>query len=470
MKFPLLSANTYLRGSLKDLNSGASVEVASNSCAAPSKVVIDWKKAQRPSFLKPYLIRDFGGMRVALIGLDHPSTASMTTAVNVSDLCFRSPVETYREIRDEIGQRADIFIVLIHSANSPGKPELTEFVKAIKKDQDPRLDAIIAGHTHMIQRDVVEDVPIIQSGSGGERFGRIDFTFDLASKKIIPSKTRVFSGVPLLHQRCGESIQELCKNSSGQVAYDDVAVEQNKKVIELISAAGEKIKDLANQKLFVAKTILKRDRIRESPVANLLTDLLRQSSAADIAFLNTGGIRAEIPAGEITYEQFFEVLPFGNHGVVAGPMGTQQLVQLLGRSIRTCGDYGALMQSGLRVRFSRSCRGGGFDAKARLLTVETLDGEQIYDYAQGGVVLDRTFTVSTLDFLLDGGSGYVGFKGTPMIRDLGIVREVMASHLLQSPSLVEVDDRLDRRWFEVFTRRKEPSSDPVPGPGTGEDL
>ena len=459
VKFPLLSSNTYLRESLTDTKTGQVVNVASNSCAAPSGATIDWKKARRPGFLKPYLIRDFGGLKVAIIGMDHPATASMTTSVNVSDLCFRDPVTTYREVRDEIGSRADIFILVVHSANSPGKPELTQFVKTIRADRSPRLDLVIAGHTHMIQNDLVEGVPIIQSGSGGERFGRIDFSFDLSSKKIVTSKTRVESGVALLHQRCDDNAKDFCLAKPGteagagaQVYYDQNLVEMNQKVLKLIADARSAIRNLSDQKLFVAKADLKRDRVRESPLADLLTDLLRQASGADVSFLNTGGIRADLTAGTITYEQFFEVLPFGNRAVLAGPMRTKQLIRLLERSIQSCGDYGALMQSGLRVRFSRNCRGGGVDLKAELLTVETVDGDTIYDSHQGGIIQDRAFNVATLDFLLDGGSGYTDFKGTPLLQDLDICRETLVHQMLKSSNLMEIDGKLDQRWFEVRSR------------------
>ncbi|MBU6374547.1 MAG: bifunctional metallophosphatase/5'-nucleotidase [Bdellovibrionales bacterium] len=456
VKFPLLSANTYFRDSLTDTKTGRVVDVASNSCTAPSGVSIDWKKARRPQFLKPYLIRDFGAMKVAIIGLDHPSTASMTTAVNVSDLCFRDAVGTYREIRDEIGDRADVFILVIHSANSPGKPELTQFVKAIRADKNPRLDLVVAGHTHMIQKEFVDGVPIIQSGSGGERFGRIDFTFDLATKKLVASKTEALSGVALLHQRCDDDAKKFCSvkpvvegSTEGAVSYEQIPVEFNQRVLKLIADARAAIRNLSDQKLFVAKSPLKRDRVRESSLVDLLTDILRQASGADLSFLNTGGIRTDLPAGTVTYEQFFEVLPFGNRAVVAGPMRTRQVISLLQRSIQTCGDYGALMQSGLRVRFSRNCRGGGVDPNAQLLTVETVDGQLIFDQHQGGVVEDRAFNVATLDFLLDGGSGYTDFKGTPMIQDLDIAREAMVHQMLKSSDLLEVDGKLDQRWFEV---------------------
>ncbi len=452
VRFPLLSANTYLKNSLQDRRTGKKVEVASHSCTPPSRVSLDWSKARRPSFLKPYLIRDFGGLKVAVIGMDHPSTATMTTTVNVSDLCFRDPVDTYREVRDAIGDQADLFVLVIHSANSPGKPELTRFVETIRSDHAPRLDAVIAGHTHMIQKEVVKGVPIIQSGSGGERFGRIDFQIDLAKKRLLADQTRVYSGVALLHERCAEGAQDFCaaETSGIGVSYDGLQVRSSGRVQDLIRDARSQIRRMAEQKLFTAREELKRDRIRESAISNLLTDTLRQASGADLAFMNTGGIRASVPAGEVTYEQLFEVLPFGNRGVLAGPMRTAQVIRLLERSIRTCGEYGALMQSGLRVRFQRDCRNGSSDPGASLLSVETVDGQKLYDSRSGGIVLDREFEVATLDFLLDGGSGYDGFKGTPLIRDLGIAREALVQEFLSKGGRTEVGAQTDRRWYQVY--------------------
>ncbi len=453
VRFPLISANTYLRNSLVDTGSGVRLEVASNSCATSSQSSIDWSKAARPKFLKPYVIKDVRGIKVALIGLDNPSTASMTTASNVSDLCFRSLVETYADVVSSIGDQADVFVLVVHGADSPGNYELSNWVREIVRKRKLRLDAVVAGHTHMIQKSFVDDVPIIQSGADGERFGRIDFYFDRTSRRLLKGRTEVVSGAAILHDVCDEPKVGFCqKGGAGYngLAYDQVPVAVDAKATELIRAAREAVRPLAERRLFTAKSDIKRNRTSESAMANLLTDSLRRTSGAEVSFMNTGGIRDEIPAGEVTYEQLFKVLPFGNQAVVAGPMPVERMLKLLQRSIETCGEYGALMQSGLRVRFTRDCTAnkGASDPGARLTYVETLDGELILDDAIGFQKKDRSFKVATLDFLLDGGSGYTDFRGTPKTAELGILRERLAEDFATSRPSLEVSGELDGRWKE----------------------
>jgi 5'-nucleotidase len=177
---------------------------------------------------------------------------------------------------------------------------------------------------------------------------------------------------------------------------------------------------------------------------------LRELSRTDVAFMNTGGLRAPVPAGTFTYERLFKVLPFNNHGLVIGPMGADKLIALLDRSIQTCGAFGALMQSGLKVSFERDCTHpvNELDPHARLLTVATVGGETIYDASRGGMVAPagRSFQVATLDFLAAGGSGFDGFKGTPVLTDIGIVREAMKDYYVAHP--ITLGTSLDGRWAE----------------------
>ncbi len=454
--FPLISANTYLRNSLFDATTGEPVEVASHSCAASAQAKVDWRRAQRPAFLRPYVVKGVQGVRVALIGLDNPSTASMTTASNVSDLCFRNAVATYAEIAAELSGKADLFVLVVHGADSPGNYELSNWVREMVRDRGLRLDAVVAGHTHMIQKSLVEGVPIIQSGSGGERFGRIDFVFDRQLGRLDRARTEVISGAAIFHELCDDPKVTFCSKVPGSSAYNGLhyegrPVSLNRRASRLIRDARSAVAPLAERKLFVAKGDLKRNRISESAMANLLTDALRKTSKAQIAFLNTGGIRDEIPAGDVTYEQLFKVLPFGNMAVVAKPMSTAKLLKLLQRSIETCGDYGALMQSGLRVKFTRDCsrNKGGTDSDARLIRVETVSGDLIYDEASFFIEEARQFRVATLDFLLDGGSGYTDFKGIPKTDELGILRERLSDEFLNISPLPEYSGSVDGRWEEV---------------------
>lgn len=458
-KFSLISANTYYTASIERIDQ-PNAPIAANGCKSDS--ILGFATARRPEFLKSHVIVERAGLKIALVGLDNPETASMTTAANVSDLCFRDPAEEYIEIRKSLEGQADLFVIVMHNGDVSGDQKMTAIVKKIL-EADPRgVDAVVGGHTHNVNLVNVDGVPAIQSGANGERFGRIQLVYNVDTKQVDRAKTQFFAGVQLDNGGCENQASSFCSVSTDAdtgatvVSYDAKPVTLDPEAARLVDDAKARLAPMASRLLGEAKKKLYRDRILESPLANVLTDELRAVSGADIATVNTGGIRTDIQVGPVTYETLFSVLPFANRAVVIGPLSTQTLVRLVTRSVVTCGSYGSLMFSGIRVTYSRDCRTpvDGLDPQAKLLTialapVNGVDGEIIYDNrGPVPVIQERDFMVATLDFLAAGGSGYESFIGTPLIRDLGIFREVLADKLVTQPAAW--NSELDSRWKNVF--------------------
>ena len=436
--FPILSANTYIKNSILDIH-GKNVDVSSQNCIpAVAGTQIDWRSAHRPEFLKPYLIKTVAGVRVAIIGIDNPETPTTTTPDNVSDLCFRDEFDSYNEIRYQLDSQADIFIMLLHDGNTTGETNVTQLARKLLNASPKSIDVVISGHTHIVYSTNVDGVPIIQSGHGGDRFGRIDLVYNTSMHAVNRDRTTAVAGARMDYAACDEKIQNFCQVQSNQdgVMYEGVPVALDQDIIAKIADARKQIAPFASKILAHADADLKVDRINESPLADVLTDAFRSASGAEIAFMNTGGMRTDLKTGAITYENLFQVIPFNNHGYVVGPMVTSKLLALLTRSIKTCGDYGALMQSGLKISFVRNCgTSTSVDPKAQLVHVETLSGEVIFDSPSGMLGKDtRVFNVATLDFLSEGGSGYSDFIGTPKINDMGVLREALSDILGKNPA------------------------------------
>ncbi len=91
---------------------------------------------------------------------------------------------------------------------------------------------------------------------------------------------------------------------------------------------------------------LKRYSRGESNLGNLIADAMREAAGADIALMNSGGIRTDIPRGSITLEQLYTLLPFDNV-LVSMDLTGRQLLQVLEEGAR--GLHGILQVSGLRV-------------------------------------------------------------------------------------------------------------------------
>lgn len=456
--FPVISANTFLRASLRDAL-GNEVQVDPQGCdpvavAGQPAPAIDWSKATSPEFLKPYLIKEIGGVRVAVIGIDNVTTPTTTTPANVSDLCFEREADAYLRVRGQLDGKADVFILLIHDGNS-GTQGLSTLVQTLASAPRPAhgavVDAVVSGHTHYTYNVTVAGIPIIQSGANGKAYGRIDLVYDPGRGGIDPSKTKSYAGIDTFQTKCADEAKDFCAidGTTHDVMYEGSPFRNDEAIVQLIAKERQQIAPLAGQVLGKATAEVKTDYIAESPLADSLTDLLRQLSMADVALINTGGIRSPLVPGDVTYEELYRVIPFNNHGVVIGPMKASNLLKALARSAQACGDFGALMQSGLKVRIQKDCEPPsgkvGTDANAKLMRVETVGGVVLFDAATPSTPdSDPLLTVATLDFLASGGSGYTMLKGVPQIRDLGIVREALKDSMATAPATFS--PAMDGRW------------------------
>ncbi len=444
-KFPLLSANTYYKNSIREQNGNLPLSLDSECKlkSASSKDPLDFSNAVRPTFLKPYVIIEKAGVRVALIGVDNHVTASTTTIENVDDLCFRDEVDTYLEIRKTLEGKADVFVLMMHNGNSDNSKEGSTIVDNINKKYPNGVHLAAAGHTHIIHNDTVDGIHVMQDGAENKNFGRVDLFFDLNSKQVLSQKTASKAGIATDHDTCNPNVGEFCKQLS-------LPLTAKSEIQSIIDDAEKDIVVLAKQYLGEAKEQINRGRITENALGNILTDAFRAAGKTEIAFMNSGGIRADLPKGSVLYENVFEILPFSNMGVVMNAVPWSVIKKVLVKSVQTCGKYGALMESGLKIQYSRTCTpSSDVDNLAKLVHVETLDGKVLLDL-NSGTEIDpaTTFSVVTLDFLASGGSGYQDFQEASVTTTLGIARELIVSAMAkEQPTLT---NQLDGRFKNII--------------------
>jgi 5'-nucleotidase len=449
-KFPLLSANTYLKESLRTIE-GKPAAVDSVKCTTND--LIDWSQARRPGFLSPFVIKEVAGVRVAIIGLDNPETPRSTTVANVSDLCFRSSLEEYKTLRASLDGAADVFVVVIHDGDINQDLKLTELLNGILAWRKDGVDAIVGGHTHVVNRVEKNGVYGIQSGANGERFGRIDLVYDRKAGKVVREKTRVAAGAFLFQESCDERIEPFCRAREGaKISLEGEKVVDSDAALARIADAEKAIAPMAKRVLGTADEGIRKERDRESPLLNLLTDAFREASGADVAMINTGGVRTDLSAGTIYYENLYQVSPFNNRAVMLAPMKVSTLLKVLTRSAQSCGKHGSVLGSGIRATYQRGpCKSDvdGLDPAGRVVTIELNDGNVLYDARDPAnpILNERNLRVATLDFLATGGSGFDMFKEAPVAADLGIFRELVAEQLEKNRA--KISAKVDGRWTDV---------------------
>jgi 2',3'-cyclic-nucleotide 2'-phosphodiesterase (5'-nucleotidase family) len=448
---PMLAANDYYR-----TYQGVT---ADENCKPTPAAKGEWQPV-RPSIFQPArVLTTAGGVRVAVIGMDNFKTPVMTTEDNVADLCFADEVATYRSVQDSLNGKADIFVLLVHEGDATTDHTATKLTTALLATSGIRLDAVISAHTHFTYNRKVQGIPVIQSGANGLAFGRVDLIWNEKTKQVV--RRNAAAGVKIYPDRCDSWAKDFCREANGKPIYDGVEFSVDTDVQATVQQERKRIdRELAKTKLGETDQEMPSNRIDESPAMDFFSDALLASANAflsqhptaavskvDVAFYNTGGLRTSLPQGTVTYEDLFRVLPFNNHGLVLGPMPVSKILDLLRNSIKTCGSYGAVLPSGLRVSFTRDCGDGSAekptDPNAQLVSVTTSDGKALFP----GTPQADTLVVATIDFLAAGGEGGQAFAGVPTLWDFGIAREAIKALYEDHP--FHASGTTDGRWQPV---------------------
>ncbi|MBQ7242454.1 MAG: 5'-nucleotidase C-terminal domain-containing protein, partial [Firmicutes bacterium] len=148
-------------------------------------------------------------------------------------------------------------------------------------------------------------------------------------------------------------------------------------------------------------------------------DAIRNQSGADIGFANGGGIRAEITAGNITYENVINIYPYGNEICLIELTGQQILDALEWGSRLVPEESGAFLQvSGLSYEIDLSVESGCVADGSMMAGIE---GERRVKNVMVGdepIDPDKTYTLASSDFLLLGdGDGNTAFRGAKVLSD-----------------------------------------------------
>ena len=271
------------------------------------------------------------------------------------------------------------------------------------------IDAFIDGHSHStIESEIVQnkdgkDVVLTQTGSKLGSLGRLIINQDGSIT------TKLIKGYTKQDAKTLSFIEEIQKSFA-----DDLAKVVGKTDVALT------VNDPATNKRMV--------RNRETNLGDLCADAYRyvlgngktgkESGPADIAFVNGGGIRANINEGDITFGEVIAVHPFNNVGCVVEATGQEILDTLEMASQSAPGESGGFLQvSGLTYTIDTSIPSSvELDDKKNFVKVT---GEyRVKDVMVGGKPLDlkKTYTLASHNYmLLDGGDGINMFRDNKVV-------------------------------------------------------
>ncbi len=348
--------------------------------------------------LQPYVIREVAGLKIAIFGLSSVDTPTLTHPKNVVGLTFADPALTAQALVADLPE-VDCVVALTHLGYDEDKKLAAEV---------PGIDMIIGGHSHTeaLIAEKVNNTYIAQTGEWTKHVGRENLIF--------------YKG-------------QLVDVISTPVDFDST-IATSPRTGKLAGAVSERVQ--AEMQAVIGKAVTALDgeranvRAKETNLGNLIADVMRESTDADVAMTNGGGIRASIPVGDINVNAIKTVLPFGNTLATIKLTGAQ-LVSVLEHSVRLYPETnGGFMQvSGLTFSFDPSKPAG----------------ERVVEVKVNGILLDsnKVYTVATNDFTAAGGDGFTAFaEGTDLV-NTGISLDVVLMDYIRAQG--EINAKVDGR-------------------------
>lgn len=149
------------------------------------------KGTKQPLFGQPYIIREFEGIRIGILGLTTKFVPVWEDPRHIEGVDFLDPIETARHwvplLKQE--EKADIIILAYHGGLERNPETLEPIGQDHGENQGYRLakevngiDAVITGHQHMLLASKIDDIAVVQPGTGASHVGKITFIVSKTEK------------------------------------------------------------------------------------------------------------------------------------------------------------------------------------------------------------------------------------------------------------------------------------------------
>ncbi|WP_433293071.1 bifunctional metallophosphatase/5'-nucleotidase [Pseudonocardia sp. CA-142604] len=266
--------------------------------------------------LDPYAIKDVGGVRIGFIGMTLEGTPDIVTQSGVAGLEFRDEIETGNRYAEELQkQGVEAIVVLLHEggtqAPNAGINDCTGLqgpIVPIAEGFSPAIDVVVSGHTHQAYNCVIAGKVVTSASSFGRLVTDIDLQIDPATGNVLTATaTNVVVGRDVPADPAETELVARYRTLLGPIASRQV---------------GETTAALTRAQEPLFGTL-----VGESSLGNLIADAqlaaTDQEQGAVAAFMNPGGVRADLDAGPVTYEEAFTVQPFNNYLTTVDLTGAQ---------------------------------------------------------------------------------------------------------------------------------------------------
>lgn len=343
--------------------------------------------------LPTHVMKQAARFKIAIAGVATQDTPQLVVARAIQGIRFADEADTLNALVPQLkAEGAQVLVAIMHeggvqgpgsAANDPSYacPTLTGRVRDIAKRLDPAYAVIIGGHTHQAYTCKIDGRLVTQAGSYGGWITETQLQLD-ASGRVLDAQA---VNHPVLQSIYAPN--PALVNLVAQAAALTQAA-RTKPVATLPRGAVRSTKDPHG----------------DSWLGNLIADsqlaYARKFGPADIAFMNPGGIRADLtvePGKPTTMSDLLAVQPFGNE-IVALTLTGQQLWEILQRQLPRGDAAPRFLQPSSTLRYHWRRVPGGEPQLGEILV--------------NGEPLNRTrdYRVVVNNFLSEGVDAQTGFK------------------------------------------------------------
>lgn len=357
----------------------------------------DFEDTPLKGYFRPYLIKKTGGKKIGFIGLNI-NPESLIAKDNYTGLKYKDIIAEAKKTASLLkrDKKCDLVVAVTHIGVDPKSKQPTDYDLA-RSSED--IDIIIGGHSHtliepdnkgkypsIVKNAVGRPVLIAQAGKYGRQIGyiRIDLD-DLKSGNAQDFDYKLID-----------------------VTDRFPASQLDKKMVDFI-APYKHVVDSVNSRIIAKSLFSLKSDDRNGGYANftgdfalwygqLKLDSLRSGNntgydKVDIGFMNVGGIRQDMPAGNVTKGEIMSTFPFANRMVLLQIEG-KDLIEVMRVSAMKGGEA---VSGNVRVVV----------APDKSLRRVVIDGKEIQP--------DKTYLVSTIDYIAAGNDNLTGFAAGKVI-------------------------------------------------------
>ncbi len=249
-----------------------------------------------------YEIKDYDGMKIGFIGVTTPESVSSSTPIffkenNEYVYSFGAFGDSYsyidkvQEVLDTLNPLTDYIVCLSHLGYDDASND--NFISSnYLVNHTSGIDVVLDGHSHEKYEDRL--------------------CSDKTGKNVIMCET----GTKL------EGIGHVVIKSNGTITTDVISELDHisETITKKINVEKSSYDELLQTKIFTNETELsitdsdgvRMVRSRETGIGNLISDAYRIMLNADIGIINGGGVRANLKAGDVTYNDIISINPYGN--------------------------------------------------------------------------------------------------------------------------------------------------------------